>query len=83
MHIELGRAVSRHARAAQRLVVRQRLQAARAGPVHEPLPTHGQLVVGSLHALLDGQDSVGGCGIVNGNGGARHGDHRYVTGEDE
>ena len=79
-HIQLGRAVLRHARAAQRLVVCQRLQAARAGPIHEPLPTHGQLAVGSKYAMLDAQNSIArGC-IVNDDGGARHGNHRHGTG---
>ncbi len=78
-HIELGRAISSNPRSAQRLVVRQRLHAARAGPVHEPLPMHKQFVVGGKHALLDAQYRVGGGGIVNGNGGARHGNHGNGT----
>ncbi len=40
-HIEHGCAVLRHARAAQRLVVRQRIYTVRTRTVHETLPTHG------------------------------------------
>jgi hypothetical protein len=78
-HIQLGRAVSRHARAAQRLVVRQRIHTARTGAVHEPLTTHVQRAIGGKHALLDAQYRVGGGGIVDRNGGARHCDNGDAT----
>ncbi len=78
-HVQLGRAVLRHARAAQRLVVRQRIHAARADSVHEPLLTHVQLAVGSVNALLDAEHSVRSGGIVNGDGSAGHGDDGDAT----
>jgi hypothetical protein len=81
-HIEFGRPVLRHARAAQRLAVRQRIHAVRAGAIHESLPTHKQLAVGGKHALLDAQYRIRGGRVVNGNGGAGHRHDRNVAAGD-
>jgi hypothetical protein len=77
--VELGRAVLGHARAAQRFDVRQRIDAVRAGTVHESLPMHGKQTVGSKHTSFDTQNCVGSGRIVNYNGGASHGNNRYAT----
>ncbi len=78
-HIELGRPVLRHTRTSQRLVVRQCIYTVWARTVHEPLPTHIQLAVGGKHALLDAENSVGGRHVIDGDGGAGHGDDGDAT----
>ncbi len=70
-----SRAVLRHSRATQRLVVRQRLNAVRAGPVDEPLTTHVHCAVQQKHALFDTQYRVGEGRIVNYDDGAGRRNH--------
>ena len=59
---ELARAVSAHTGAGQRVVVRQPVgtHPAVVVLVHDLLPTRVHCAVGSIHALLDAQDRVGG-----------------------